>query len=267
VSELLNRILVAIPLAAAAIGAAWFGGGWMLAFGLVVVVLGLHEFYAIARARRPIPLTGQAGGVALVVVANSWGLEWTVAVAFGTLVATFLVTAAISARESALVTMAVTVFGALYVGYGVAFLVLLRGAEGPDRPGFDLLLAVFVAVWLSDIFAYFGGRLLGRHRLAPAISPNKTVEGFLIGLVMGTFGGWVTLYHHPLSSLGAFEVALAAAVAGPLGDLFESFVKRDVGVKDSGHLLGAHGGVLDRVDALLFAGGAAYFVAVALGAV
>jgi phosphatidate cytidylyltransferase len=265
--ELLNRVVIAVPLAVAALGAAWAGGGWMLAFGLVVVVLGLHEFYGITRSLRPIPLTGHAGGLAIVAVSNAYGLEWSLAAALGTLVATFLVTAAISARESAVVTMAVTVFGTLYVGYGVAFLVLLRGVEGPNRAGFDYLLAVFVAVWLSDIFAYFGGRVLGRHRLAPAISPNKTVEGFVIGLAMGTFGGWVTLYHHPLSSLGAFEVAIAAAIAGPLGDLFESFIKRDVGVKDSGNLLGAHGGVLDRIDALLFAGAAAYFVVIALGAV
>ena len=113
--------------------------------------------------------------------------------------------------------------------------------------------------------AYFGGRALGRRRLAPAISPNKTVEGFACGLVAATFTGWVTLYHQGFTSSQALLVGAAVAIAAPLGDLFESYLKRDVGTKDSGALLGAHGGVLDRIDALLFAGAAAYFVTAALG--
>jgi phosphatidate cytidylyltransferase len=221
----------------------------------------------MARPLRPIPLTGYVGGAGIVVVGYEWGLGWTLAVLLGVVVVTFLVTAAISARESALVTMAVTTFGAVWIGYGATFLVLLREAGRDDATGFDLLLAVFVGVWASDIFACFGGRLLGRRRLAPAISPNKTVEGLVIGFVAGTFGAWVTLYDHPFQTEDALWVALAIAVAGPLGDLFESFVKRDLGVKDSGTLLPGHGGVLDRVDALLLAGPAAYFVVLALNAV
>ncbi len=142
---------------------------------------------------------------------------------------------------------------------------LLRGLEGPNHFGFNVLLAVLIGTWASDIFAYFGGRLFGKRRLAPAISPNKTVEGFLIGLVFGTAAGWLTLYDQHLSWLQALEVALAIALAGPLGDLFESFVKRDLNVKDSGTLLGGHGGVLDRIDALLFSSAAAYFTLLALG--
>jgi phosphatidate cytidylyltransferase len=262
VSNLVNRILVAVPLAAVALGAAWQGGLAMLALGLVVALLGLHELFRMTRSLRPTPLTGHLGGVALLVVAYEWGIQWTPAVIGGVLVATFVVAAAVSARESALVTLAVTVFGVIWIGYGVAYLILLRGAPDPtaDHVGFKLVLAVFIVVWLSDIFAYFGGRLVGRRRLAPAISPNKTVEGFVIGLIFGAFGGWVTLYNNPFESGRAFAIALAAALAGPLGDLFESFIKRDAGVKDSGTLLGGHGGVLDRVDALLFASAAAYFV-------
>ena len=139
------------------------------------------------------------------------------------------------------------------------------GSQGPNHFGFNVLLAVLIGTWASDIFAYFGGRLFGKRRLAPAISPNKTVEGFLIGLVFGTAAGWLTLYDQDLTRLQALEVALAIALAGPLGDLFESFVKRDLNVKDSGTLLGGHGGVLDRIDALLFSSAAAYFTLLALG--
>ena len=116
-----------------------------------------------------------------------------------------------------------------------------------------MLLACLLGTWASDIFAYFGGRLLGRRRLAPAISPNKTVEGFVIGLVFGTATAWFTLYPaRALARRGARD-RVAVALAGPIGDLFESFVKRDLGVKDSGTLLAGHGGVLDRIDALLLA--------------
>jgi phosphatidate cytidylyltransferase len=256
---------VALVLAPIVLLAAWAGGRAMLALGLVAVLISLHELYSMARGLRPVPLTGYAGGAGIVVVSHTSGLDWSVAVLLGTVVATFLIAAAVSARESALVTVAVTTFGVVWIGFGVAFLVLLRDVPGPHHFGFNLLLATLLATWASDIFAYFGGRLVGRHRLAPAISPNKTVEGLLIGLAAGTFTGWVTLYDQGLSSLDAFWVGLAIAVAGPIGDLFESFVKRDLGVKDSGTLLPGHGGLLDRVDALLFAGAAAYFVVLAMG--
>ena len=124
------------------------------------------------------------------------------------------------------------------------------------------------AVWASDIFAYFGGRMFGRRKLAPAISPNKTVEGLLSGLLFGTAVGFFVLYDQPSSdpvTAGqALMLAAAIAIASPVGDLFESYIKRDMDVKDTGSLLGSHGGVLDRIDALLFAGAAVYFVALAI---
>jgi phosphatidate cytidylyltransferase len=124
---------------------------------------------------------------------------------------------------------------------------------------------VLLGTWASDIFAYFGGRLLGRHRLAPAISPNKTVEGFVIGLAAGVFTTWVTLYREGFTNREALLVGAGVALAAPLGDLFESFLKRDLGVKHSGTLLAGHGGVLDRIDALLFAGPAALAIVALLG--
>ncbi len=116
---------------------------------------------------------------------------------------------------------------------------------------------MLLGVWGSDIAAYAVGRLFGRRQLAAQISPAKTVEGFLAGLVAGDAIVFFTLYHEPhgdpLSPLHALELGVAVAVAAPIGDLFESYLKRDMGVKDTGSLLGAHGGMLDRVDALLLA--------------
>ena len=129
---------------------------------------------------------------------------------------------------------------------------------------------MLLGVWASDIFAYLGGRLFGRRKLAGLISPNKTVEGLVAGLMLGTAVGLLHALRpaaRPTRSRRCTrsELALAVAVAAPVGDLFESYLKRDAGVKDTGSLLGGHGGVLDRIDALLLAAPAAYFVALAIG--
>ena len=127
-----------------------------------------------------------------------------------------------------------------------------------------MLLTVFAA----DTFAYFGGRLIGRHRMAPTLSPGKTWEGFAVGSVAGTFVSFVALYSdrdHYLNIWEAIVLGLAVVLAAAAGDLFESMLKRDMEVKDTGRLLGAHGGVLDRVDALLFASAAAFYLVLGFG--
>ena len=266
-SDLVNRIAVAIPLAIAAIAATYFGGPAMLALALVACALALDEFFRMARPLRPVAICGFLGAFGMVLAADLWGIGWSLAAAGALLPVTFLVVAGVAARESALTSIAVTVFGALYVGMGIASLVASRGLHesGVDRFGFNLVLAVMLGTFAGDSFAYFGGRLVGKHRLAPAISPNKTVEGFVIGLIFGAAACWFTLYRHGFSPLEAAGVAVAVALAAPLGDLFESFLKRDLGVKDSGTLLAGHGGVLDRIDGLLFAGAAALAMALAFG--
>ena len=265
-SDLFGRVLVAVLLAPVALACVWFGGVAMVLLALLACALALDEFFRMARGLRPIPLTGFAAGLAIVLVTWHAGVGWSLAALAASIPITFLVVAGVASRESALGSIAVTTFGALYIGGGLASLVALRGLSGASEEfGFNLVLAVLLGTWASDIFAYFGGRLLGRHRLAPAISPKKTVEGFAIGLVAGVFTTWVTLYHQGFSNPQALLVGAGVALAAPLGDLFESFLKRDLGVKDSGVLLAAHGGVLDRIDALLFAGPAALAIVALLG--
>jgi phosphatidate cytidylyltransferase len=266
VSDLVGRVLVAALLAPVALACVWFGGVAMLALALLACGLALDEFFRMARVLRPIPLTGFAGGLAMVLATWHAGIGWSLAALAASVPLTFIVVAGVASRESALGSVAVTTFGAFYVGGGIASLVALRGLSGPsDTFGFNLVLAVLLGTWASDIFAYFGGRLLGRHRLAPAISPKKTVEGFVIGLAAGIFTTWVTLYREGFTNPQALLVGVGVALAAPLGDLFESFLKRDLGVKDSGTLLAGHGGVLDRIDALLFAGPAALAIVALLG--
>jgi phosphatidate cytidylyltransferase len=127
---------------------------------------------------------------------------------------------------------------------------------------------VVLTAFAAATFAYFGGRLVGRHRLAPRLSPSKTWEGLLIGAVAGVFVSFITLYDTRdkyLSVWQAIVLGLVLVLAEVIGDLFESALKRDLEVKDTGRLLGGHGGMLDRIDGLLFAAPAAYFLVAAYG--
>jgi phosphatidate cytidylyltransferase len=174
----------------------------------------------------------------------------------------FVLKAISGARTAATIAISGTLMGAAWIGGGLGFLILLR--DLPDH-GRLAALTVLLAVWAGDTFAYFGGRLMGRHKMAPATSPGKTWEGFVVGSAATVFVSFVALYHqHFLTIRESIVLGVVLAVAAPLGDLFESLLKRDMDVKDTGRLLAGHGGVLDRIDALLFAMPAAYFTILAV---
>jgi phosphatidate cytidylyltransferase len=126
---------------------------------------------------------------------------------------------------------------------------------------------VLLAVWAGDAAAYFVGRLIGRHKLAPTVSPGKSWEGLIAGTVATVAVTFIAVYEQSFLTIAeSLVLGVVIAIVAPLGDLFESALKRDADVKDSGRLLAGHGGVLDRIDALLFAWVAAYYVVVAFGA-
>jgi phosphatidate cytidylyltransferase len=180
-----------------------------------------------------------------------------------TLLLAFLFAAVSETRQSTTVAVGATVLGAAWVGLGLGFLILLRDLE-PD--GRLLLITLLVTVFVADTFAYLGGRLAGRHRMAPAISPGKTWEGFVAGVVAGVLATWLAL-NDAFTAIAGWEAFLLGGIivlAAVSGDLFESMVKRDLGVKDSGRVLMGHGGVLDRIDSIVFAAPAAYFAVLAL---
>jgi phosphatidate cytidylyltransferase len=268
-SSLASRVLVGVPLAAVAILAVVAGGWPMLLLALVFGLVGVHEYSTMTHELRPLTIAGFAGVLGILVAIHQGGVVWSLLPLMGTLVLSFWLAVVSDVRQTAIVRIGVTLLGVAWIGLGLGLLVAIREIPGPGAWGETLLIAVLVGVWLSDIFAYAGGKLFGRRKLAGDISPNKTVEGFLFGLLFGAAGAFFALYgqpgEDPISALNALELAVAIAVASPIGDLFESYLKRDMGVKDTGRLLGGHGGVLDRMDALLFAGAAAYFVALALG--
>jgi phosphatidate cytidylyltransferase len=131
--------------------------------------------------------------------------------------------------------------------------------------GNGVIIDIAVGTFLGDTAAYIGGRMFGRRLLAPTISPNKTFEGLFCGMLIAIVSIFVAgLYQTWLTQGDALMLGIAVAVLGPLGDLFESLVKRDAGTKDTGQLFGAHGGALDRLDAVMFTVVAGYYIWFAL---
>lgn len=260
-SELLTRILVAVPLAAVTVGFIDVGG---LAFALFMVAVGLiclHELYGVLERWRPVAIVGFVAVVAMVLAARHGGERDIVLVDALALPVLFLFVAARGhGRHS--VAIAGTLLGLLWIGTAVTLTVLLR--ELPNGKG--ILIDVLLGTFIGDTAAYLGGRAFGRRLLAPRISPNKTVEGLIIGalasivtvLLAALFqSAWLSQGH-------ALLMGVTVAVFAPLGDLFESTIKRDAGAKDTGGTLGPHGGVLDRGDAAFFTLSAAYFVWMAI---
>jgi phosphatidate cytidylyltransferase len=261
-TALVTRILVAAVLLPLVLLVIWAGDWWLVALAAVAGMIALHELYVMTRELRPVLLAGYAGTLAALIGA-AWGPEWATAGFFSTLPLVFLFKAVGGAMPST-TSIAVTVLGAAWIGLGLAHLILIR--ELPEH-GLLAIYAVVLAVFASDTAAFVAGRILGRHKMAPQTSPGKTWEGFAAGTIVAVLVPFFAFYEENFLSV-AESLALGAviAVAGPVGDLFESAVKRDAGVKDSGRLLLGHGGMLDRLDAFLFTGVAAYYLLVAFGA-
>jgi phosphatidate cytidylyltransferase len=236
-------------------------GGWVFAAGIGALgLICVHELSVMFEKARPVRLAAMIGIVGLT-VAGTAGDETQVMLALvATLPLTFLLAIAIPARERVTASISVTLLMIVWVGLGVAHAALLRGLDH----GGSLVLMVLLGTFFGDSFAYFGGRLLGRHKMSPVISPNKTWEGLACGVVLGTLVVWYTAQTYSgdgwISGTDGLLLGLAVTLSAPIGDLFESLIKRDMGTKDTGTLFGAHGGALDRVDAALFALVAGYYV-------
>lgn len=264
-SPLASRILVAAIGLPVVLGLVYAGGWWLFALAAVGAVFAVHEYALMTRTLRPVTLAAYAGVLLTLFGAELGGVVWMVGGFLTTLLLAFVLHWVGQTRQSATITISATVLGTAWIGFGLAYLLLLR--DSPEH-GRLATFAVLLTVWAGDIGAFFAGRLIGRHKLAPALSPGKTWEGFAFGTICSVFVAFVALYddRHSFLSVGqALVLGLVVAVSGPLGDLFESGVKRDMQVKDSGRVLAAHGGVLDRLDAPLFAFVAVYYLLLAFG--
>jgi phosphatidate cytidylyltransferase len=258
-SDLGLRLLAAVPAVAYAI-AIIVAGGWIFAAGILVLgFVCLHELFRMYESHRPVRLAGFLGIAGLAVAALEGGERQVLLALVAFLPLLFLLALAMPRRDGVTMTdgMAITVLGVVWVGMAVAHAVLLRETAHGD----GIIVDVLVGTFMGDSGAYFGGRWFGTRPLAPRISPNKTVEGLVIGFLTAVIFTWAAgLYQDWLTHGQALILGAAVGAAAPLGDLFESAVKRDAGTKDAGRLFGAHGGALDRLDAAFFTLVTGYYV-------
>lgn len=258
-SELSKRVLFAVPAAILFLYLTWLGGWY---FNAMIILIGLLI------QKEVVSLLTDAGNPPDLFVPYSIGL-WVMlfphlpfAIEIGlAIVLIFLFMQVFNHSPQSISHLSTTFFAALYAPLGLLCLMLIRDMGSPNQ-GFVLTLAVILMVWGSDIFAYFGGKMFGKHKLAPAISPNKTWEGFISGYIGCAIGLFIALFAGALSAPVTFLQAMAlvflVGTFGPIGDLLESKIKRKANCKDSSNLLPGHGGFFDRFDALLTAAPAAW---------
>jgi len=259
---LATRALVGIVGAILAVIVVYTGGIPLLVAVILLSLLGLHEFYRMTKSYSPNLLAGYIGCIVILIGAHTDQVAGAMRGVIVLFLLTFLLHAIRGLKPDMAVQMAITFFGSFYVSVGFAHLILLRQ---PDEFGVSLAIVVLLATWTSDTVAYAVGHYLGHRPISPVVSPHKTIEGTLAGflgtviivLIAGKSLAW-------MSSAQFFILGLVIALAAPMGDLFESYLKRASHVKDAGTIIPGHGGILDRFDSLLFVSVASYYVVTAM---
>jgi phosphatidate cytidylyltransferase len=250
-----TRILSALVLLPLVVGAIWFAPQWIVVALMAGVVIAACVEYAdlYEKAGVPIPRVPACAAAVVACVAVAWPGSASVdlALAASLIAVASAVLGAYQPAQHVPATAAAALFAAIYIGVPMGCLAAIRGVYGRE-----VLLLVLIAVWVSDSAQYYAGRFFGRHKMSPTVSPKKTVEGAVGGFVAGiALMVWLGGVWLPAVSVWWLAAAGASLVAlGIAGDLFESLLKRSAHVKDSSGLIPGHGGVLDRIDALLFVG-------------
>jgi phosphatidate cytidylyltransferase len=265
-----QRLLVAVIGLPVGLVAIIFGGYVLFGFAIVLTMLGLHEYYTLVRPYRPNLLVGYASGLFVIVCAflfdrfspaGLFGQEGILLGLAAMMVFVFVWSLVGKLGAHLVGRIALTAFGVLWVAVGFAYIMLVRSLQH----GLSLAVLLVASTVVNDTFAYFVGRVIGRHRMAPRISPKKTVEGAVGGVIGAMIAALlVSVYSSWMPKSDAVVIGLIVGVVGQWGDLLESAIKRDFRVKDSGKILPGHGGILDRFDSFLFAGLATYWSSVAL---
>jgi phosphatidate cytidylyltransferase len=247
--------IIAIPVVLAFV---WFGGWWAFAASAIVVILGTYELHTMMLHEGYHPLIVVSLVLSLLfVVAAMIPQERLVLLESGLSIALLITFPLLFFRkklEGAMVDWSLTLAIAIYLGWPMSLFPLLRGFQVGISNGFWWALVVLFGVWGFDTGAFFAGHFFGRHKLAPRISPGKTWEGVAGGLVLSvTAALLITIRPLGVPWYLAILLGVLIAVAATLGDLAESLIKRQTHVKDSGQFMPGHGGILDRLDSLLFA--------------
>jgi phosphatidate cytidylyltransferase len=244
------------------------GGFYYVILIDIMILVGLWEFYRMMEAKglRPYKLIGILSGIAL-----SWYIyfhQGIYANFFLSVVFMGVMSLELARRERRFATyhISVTIFGVFYVAWLGSHLILLRELphlRGLDYSlGFSYVMVLFVMTWSYDTGAYVVGRLFGKHKIVPSISPGKTLEGLLGGLIFSVVGILIAriIIAGYLNPLQAVVLAIISSLVGQVGDLVESMIKRDARIKDSSTTIPGHGGVLDRFDSLLFTSPLIYYI-------
>ena len=258
------RTSSAVALGAVILIALFFGDVWALAVVTsVIAILATSEFYSLVRRERRLPseLIGLTAVATMPLAAAAYG-----AIGLTAMVGLLVISAFfwhVMIRQIRLTDTGITLFGAVYVGFTLAHLVLIREFGS----GVMLAFTMIVSIWVNDSFAYMAGTAFGKHKLAPRISPKKSWEGLVAGTI-GTTAVWIASTALPGIELPLgwrIAIGLAASVAAVIGDLAESRIKREVGAKDSGTLLPGHGGYLDRFDSFIMVAIVTHYMLFAAG--
>ncbi len=260
-SETSARVLVAIPWIVFAIAIVVVGGELFMLAMIGLGVLGLREYFRMTEKARPVMLPAYLVVAGMVIAAHYGSSFQILLVVAASFPAVFAFAAARESHDRVTTSMAITFMGILWLGLGLSHATLLR--DLPDH-GAALLVDVLIATFVGDTAAYGAGRLFGSRKITPRISPNKTLEGLIGGFIGGTMGFWFAgLYQDWLPGIDALLMGMCVAALAPVGDLFASMIKRDPEIKDTGTLFGPHGGLIDRLDAVLFTVVAGYYLSIA----
>ncbi|MGN6755271.1 MAG: phosphatidate cytidylyltransferase [Thermomicrobiales bacterium] len=282
-----QRTISSVFIVALTLVPAFFGRYIFAVLVAAVTALALHEFYRMFRhtGARPLDWAGYLALASLLAAALSgrWA-GWSAGIVVATVLLPLLAIVFRADHRGALTDWALTVAGGLYIALPAAHFVLLRELAGATGTSLDRVdasgawqysggavlalglawyLLAQIVTWLTDVGAYLIGRTWGRRKLAPAVSPGKSAEGAFGGLVGGALAAWgaAAAFGLPVAPVAALAGGAVLSALGQLGDLAESLLKRQAGIKDSGTLIPGHGGILDRIDSLLFVATATYYLA------
>jgi phosphatidate cytidylyltransferase len=278
-SSLARRVASAVVLLPIVAGVVWWSVWSVAVFVALATLIGLIELYGALRqgGYRPRLAVGIVSAL-LVLLAIAFRALLTFDPLYPAItvaiIGSLVVELTRHQEQGVLASWALTLVGALYLSWLFSHFILLRALDTPllagwltplhlgIEPGAAWIYFVLAITWIQDTAAYFAGKNLGRHKMAPILSPKKTWEGAAGGLLGSILAGiiCVPLLGLPITLAQAALLGLVGGIVGPLGDLAESMIKRQVGLKDAGNLIPGHGGILDRADSLLFTGPVLYYL-------
>lgn len=253
------RVITAIVGILAVLLLVWLGGWFLTAAVMAVSLLALLEYDKMLRHFK-VRIYLKPAALAMLLMIGAAGF-YSLKIFMASVLLTFvlLLYLILGIKKESMTGLIYTAFGAVYFGVGFGTLALLRGSEEllplgavSIEPGIFLIMLALICTWASDSFAYLVGKRFGKRKMAPHISPNKTVEGLIGGAVGCVLLGVILSIGADYDWLEGLLLSMMCAIMAPMGDLFESYVKRACDIKDSGNILPGHGGMMDRFDSLLF---------------